>query len=299
MNFEALFTRIDSHERRQDGQPRLMQFSYGEDAHWIYDSKSEVRVFSRMEAVQAHYARLQMSGESMWDDSLIAQEAVCLFYRDREELDKGDYALIKSLERSYRGKGKWPQLRVVYPYCVPWTLKEEHIDLLCAALEAMQNGAAQEVDARTIVPMPLPLKPAKLTNEMVAARFKRLPASDDVWDVTVQAFPFPTQSDEENGAPTCPMMGMVVEENADEVVCLTIETASKPNCADVLAQEILVEGVKRGNKPCLVRFASEKAEMALGGVFEALGIRTELQPELPQLQEAFLSLMQFSAGEEE
>ena len=48
-----------------------------------------------------------------------------------------------------------------------------------------------------------------------------------------------------------------------------------------------------------MRFASEKAEMALGGVFEALGIRTELQPDLPQLQEAFLSLMQFSAGEEE
>ena len=167
------------------------------------------------------------------------------------------------------------------------------------AMEAMQNGAAQEVDVSTIVPMPLPLKPAKLTNEMVTARFKRLPASDDVWDITVQAFPFPTQSDVENGAPTCPMMGMVVEENADEVVCLTIETASKPNCTDVLAQEILVEGIKRGNKPRFVRFASEKAAMALGGVFEALGIRTELQPELPQLQEAFLSLMQFSAGEEE
>lgn len=298
MDFEALFARIDHHVRLADGQVRVMEYDGGDAKRWVLEDKDNVRVFLFREALAAYFDLCGVRTEERWDDRMLVQDFVTLTYADRDELDKEDYALIKELGRGYRGKKKWPQLRRMRPYRVPWDLSEEDIAELCAALDVLNGGAeGRELAKNSVKPAPLQMPEAQLNNELLTARFKRLEASDTVWDVTVQAFPFPTHSEEEMGAPCCPLMLLAVDEKTDQVLCLAVESTDKPECTRILAQEMLTEGIKGGVRPRLVRCANRQAMHVLGGLFEELGVRTELQPDLPQLAEAFESLLNFAGAE--
>lgn len=298
MNYEELFERMDRHARLGEGAVRVMEYEHSGEKRRVLEERDNVRVFLTHEALAAYLDLCGVRAEERWDDRMLVQDYIALAYADRDELDKEDYALIKELGRSYRGKKKWPQLRRVRPYRVPWDLSEEDIAELCAALDVL-NGSAQGTDVteENIDAAPMTMPEAQLNNEMITARFKRLEASDTVWDVTVQAFPFPTHGEEETGAPCCPLMLMAVDEKTDQVLCLAVETADKPECTSILAQEMLTEGIKGGVRPRLVRCANKQAMQVLRGMFEALGVRVELQPMLPQLAEAFDSLLNFAGGE--
>ena len=106
-------------------------------------------------------------------------------------------------------------------------------------------------------------------------------------------------SDEENGAPCCPLMLLAVDEPSDQVICLSVSPVSEKNYAETLAQDLMTEAVKRGRKPRIVRFANEKAEQLLGGLFEEMGIASEREYRLPQLKDAFESLLRFASGDAE
>lgn len=297
MNYEEVFERIDRHVRLKAGM-RLVRFDCDGADCWILETPDAVQVFSGMPSLKAHYALMEKPMLTIWDDDPVAQDCIRLAYVDRDELDKADYALIKDLGRSYRGKKKWPQLRRLKPYMVPWGLNGQDCGLLCAALDALQSDA-QEMDAGEIEPMPLPVPSAEVTNELLLTRFDRLQRTPDQWDITVQAFPFPIGSDEENGAPCCPLMLLAVDEPSDQVICISVSPVSEADYAMTLAQDLLTEAIKRGRRPGLVRFANAKAEQLLGGLFEEMGIEAERKAELPQLKDAFESLLRFAGGDAE
>ena len=298
MNYEELFSRIDRHMRVAEGQVRVMEYEHQGEKRWVLEERDCVRVYLYKDALLAFLDLSNAQTESLWDDRMLVQDCIMLNYADRDELDKEDYALIKSLERGYRGKKKWPQLRRVRPYRVPWNLSVADVQELGAALDVLNGIAAgMEVNADSLEPVPMRMPAAEINNELLAARFKRLEPSDTAWDVTVQAFPFPTRNEEDMlSAPVCPLMLMAVDEKTDQVLCLAVETTDKPECTRILAQELIAEGMKTGVRPRLVRCANAQALHVLGGVFETLGVKTELQPEVPQLAEAFESLLNFAGN---
>lgn len=298
MNYEELFLRIDRHKRVAEGQVRVMEYERQGEKRWVCEEKDHVQVFLYKEAMLAYLDLYFGQEQGQWDDRMLVQDCIVLMYSDRDELDKEDYALIKSLERGYRGKKKWPQLRRARPYRVPWGLSVEDVQELGAALDVLRGDAeGTEIAADSFEPAPLHMPAAELNNELLVARFKRLEPSDTVWDVTVQAFPFPSRKDgDEFSAPYCPLMLMAVDEKTDQVLCLAVETTDKPDCTRILAQELIAEGMKTGVRPRLVRCANAQAKNVLDGVFAALGVKTELQPDVPQLAEAFESLLNFAGN---
>lgn len=297
MFYEEVFERIDRHARLKEGA-RLLRFEQEGAEGWIRETPETVHVFASEQGLKAHLELMNKVQPVMWEDGPVVQDCIQLAYVDRDELDKADYALIKEMGRSYRGRKKWPQMRRYRPYLVPWGLNEQDCTLLCAALDALR-GDVQELEEESVVPEAMPLTAAEVSNELLKSRFARMQATPDAWDITVQAFPFPMGSDEENGAPCCPLMLLAVDEPSDQVICLSVSPVSEKNYAETLAQDLMAEAVKRGRKPRIVRFANAKAEQLLGGLFEEMGIASEREYRLPQLKDAFESLLRFASGDAE
>ena len=234
---------------------------------------------------------------------------------DREDLDRDDYALIRSLGLRYRGRGQWPRLRRLRPGRVPWYLEKEDKELLADALTAacaLAEGerlclpgdrlAVAREDGVVWEPMDFSPAPpdypaADIQDEMLLARLKRQQKRSTAWDVTVQAFPYPTES-EDGGAPVCPQMLLLVDEDADQVLDMGVtndyDGAGYRRLSDTFVTQIQEQG-----RPMRLRCANARALGLLEGVCQKAGIPIELQANLPQLKEAFDSLLRFSGGEGE
>lgn len=62
------------------------------------------------------------------------QRSILVSYSNRDELDKEDYRLIKSLDLKYRGKKQWPLFRSFEPGYYPWFLDRAEVELLIAII---------------------------------------------------------------------------------------------------------------------------------------------------------------------
>ncbi len=70
-------------------------------------------------------------------DALNTTDAVSATLADREELDKEDRDVIRSLGLRYRGRGRWPLFRSYKPGYFPWLLEADDAVLLATALRGM------------------------------------------------------------------------------------------------------------------------------------------------------------------
>lgn len=296
MNYEELFARIDTFKQLKLQKEKVFALDADGRTHYVCADAHGVNVFPDQQALGLYHTLSAAHGEmGMWDDSTLRQDCIRLSLTDRDGLDKQDYALIKELGRTYRGRGQWPQLRRLRPYCLPWQLDEADCALLGRALEAVQDAACISVSGKMEEAGDAPVH---LRDEMLLARLKNLPCKDQRWDVTIQAFPFPA-GDEEGGAPYFPMMLMAVDEQSDTVLHVGLEDCRKTDGMEKLVLGFAAEMIGHGARPGSLLCANARAFAVLGELFEKLGVKSKVQPQLPQLEEALMSLVNFPANEQE
>ncbi len=256
------------------------------------------------------YAQECMRAGDGWDDAPLLMCGALVQMCDREDLDRDDYALIKSLGLRYRGRGQWPRLRRLRPGRVPWYLEEEDRELLAAALDAAcalaeggrlclpedelavvaEDGLRWE--AMEIAPAP-PLYPvADIPDEMMLARLKKQPKRSAAWEVTVQAFPYPADSGD-GGAPVCPQMLLMVDEETDQVLDICVTNDYQGEGYRRLSDAFLTQIQKRG-RPMRLRCANIRALSLMEDICRKTGVPAELCANLPQLKEAFESLLRLT-----
>lgn len=63
------------------------------------------------------------------------QRTLLLSFEDRENLEKEDYALVKTYGVPFRGRRSWPQFRSLMPGYYPWLMDDEEARLMLVALE--------------------------------------------------------------------------------------------------------------------------------------------------------------------
>lgn len=68
------------------------------------------------------------------DELIYEQKSILVSFSNRDELDKEDYRLIKSLDLKYRGKKQWPLFRSFVPGYYPWSLDRAEVELLIAII---------------------------------------------------------------------------------------------------------------------------------------------------------------------
>jgi len=72
-------------------------------------------------------------------DFLFIHRCLMADFHDREELDKADRDVIRSLGLKFRGRNAWPQFRSYLPGYFPWYLTESEARFLAIALEQALN----------------------------------------------------------------------------------------------------------------------------------------------------------------
>lgn len=71
------------------------------------------------------------------DDFFYQLDSLCVYYVNRDELEKSDYELIKEQELSFRGEHNWIQFRSYKPGFVPWHPDVEDTKTLILVLQQM------------------------------------------------------------------------------------------------------------------------------------------------------------------
>ena len=76
-------------------------------------------------------------------------DAMALYWGDREELAPVDRKVIKSLGRSYRGRGEWPYFREFSPGLYPWYFTATDAEAAGEALEQVHEGIKDVLDSHS------------------------------------------------------------------------------------------------------------------------------------------------------
>lgn len=79
-----------------------------------------------------HLTQSQLLADPM--EIIHIQRSLLISFCDRQELEKEDYELIKSLGLSFRGKKQWPLLRSMIPGYYPWSLDQKEVRFLTNVL---------------------------------------------------------------------------------------------------------------------------------------------------------------------
>lgn len=316
MTEKLLFEQIDLYKKRRYADERMVFALDGGEQRAFVVLNEGVMLYQNEQDYSIGVCVERTADEnSSWDDSLLLAQGILLEFCDRQDLDKEDYALIKSLERSYRGRGQWPRLRKLHANRVPWYLAQEDVQAMTQALRAanhvLQNGELSRAQgdclavvtptgdgfALTTQPIAPPIPDgidhpaADIDDEMFLARLKRMPKHQSVWDVTVQAFPYPTDAGD-GGAPVYPQMMMLVDESSDTVLDLVVTNQEGGNGAKELLVPLSEQIIELG-RPRLIRCANDKSTRLIQLLCQGAGIPIERTDRLPLLKEAFDSLLSF------
>lgn len=85
-------------------------------------------------------------------DIIFEQHALFVSFSNRDELEKEDYQLIKSLDLKYRGKKQWPLFRSYVPGLYPWWLNKKEVGLLTEILPQVINICLQMKEHPSLIP---------------------------------------------------------------------------------------------------------------------------------------------------
>lgn len=77
------------------------------------------------------------------EEDVLAQRSLLFSLSDRDELEKVDYTLIKSLGLGFRGKNQWPLFRSYKPGYFPWVIDQDEVRILTGVLEQINEVFGQ------------------------------------------------------------------------------------------------------------------------------------------------------------
>ncbi|MEM1324919.1 MAG: hypothetical protein AAGI23_03140 [Bacteroidota bacterium] len=99
-----------------------------------------LNVYKGVEGLDSYIGILE---SSPYDNPLFTQRAIALAFEDRANLTKEDYAHIKQLGLSFRGKNNWIQFLDYTPGKHPWVMAAEDVDTMMIVLEQSMEVAKQ------------------------------------------------------------------------------------------------------------------------------------------------------------
>ena len=197
-------------------------------------------------------------------EALNTTDAVSATLADREELDKEERDVIRSLGLRYRGRGRWPLFRAYEPGWLPWRLEHDEPVMLAAALRCItsltvavrQGDLSLDDEDRSdlfltmsfrsgrwhgrwdYVPVPLSPSVADYADadrlEQFAQSARR---SDTVWELGMYYLLAPLW-EEKGKRPHLPVCAMLVHADTGYVGS---ELLTQPRASDADRQELLVK----------------------------------------------------------
>ena len=242
-------------------------------------------------------------------DALNTTDAVSATLGDREELDKEDRDVIRSLGLRYRGRGRWPLFRSYVPGYFPWLLEADDAVLLAAALRGMSSlteavtrrdvSLDYEEDTNLFLTLsstegkwqsrwdqifaPLPTPAAAYQD---VERLERLAStalrSQTTWELGMYYLPAPL-FEERRARPHLPVCAMLVESESGYVLT---ELFTQPGASDNDRQELLVNILESmPGLPVDIVVNTPRLEQMVESVTGPLGINVSID-ETPALWSA-------------
>jgi hypothetical protein len=255
------------------------------------------------------------------EDIEFSQHCYMLSFDNRDELSPQEYKLIKQLGYKFRGAHSWPTFRLYEPGFVPWPIdQQEQVNFLTIAIEqativadqfkdnpdALIEGEDERFLTRVadlssgdrvwsdqwLEPQfddsePLPL--ADPLDELHLAKVKKMvKGGAGIWEIDCFYAPVPV---DEGGRPFYPMMYLIVEQATGQI--LQTKLCDKTRIANELTAGLLNLIEQTGAVPSEIWAVNEKVFMYTSQLLKVFGLQAFLTPELPSLQEARSSMMEF------
>ena len=263
-------------------------------------------------------------------DAMLETSQLQLSFEYRDYLAPADMQIIKELKLKFRGSQAWPCFRGFLPGQFPWQVDSDELRLLTLALEQVLAVAPRfkdDVDGlnhltnlgmeehifllrtplgqtessewqESMVKIEQPAAP-EITPELNAdllERAKHLPVVANELEVDIRMLPSPVQ-EHPGERPFFPSVLLVIERDGGAVFGCEI-MAPVPTLATVhlrAAGALLAMLVKQNIRPEKLHVRTAQTASLLRGLCENLDIRLTVRPSLPRLEDAFTSLLRFSA----
>ncbi|MFD1178438.1 DUF6930 domain-containing protein [Paenibacillus puldeungensis] len=264
---------------------------------------------------------LQMlNGDLTEVDPLFIQHCYMLSFDNRDDLYPEEYAQIKQLGLSYRGRNAWPTFRLYEPGYVPWPLtKQEDVTLLTDVImqsmevslsyrknpDALLEGEHQSFLVRipdksagdnsstwtSVWLKPEPDEPKAFHSKMMLDEIRMAKAKRavqhivGVWEVDSFFVPMPIH---EEGRPFYPKMNLIADEASSQILHhgLTKQQEASPNLAEGLLKLIEEHKVV----PSLLVSTNSKVLDELKPVIAGFGIHTQTVQETPSIEQFLQSM---------
>jgi hypothetical protein len=235
-------------------------------------------------------------------------------FEDRQELESGDLALIRSTGMKFRGRNAWPQFRSHRRGWYPWLLDRREVEVLtevmqqaiavCARLRDEPNLLSpprpgeqfvreeQEdrgwVDRWMVPEPPEPTRyPVVILGEDEAATLRSL-AFDRVgtWEADLFYAPTPTRENRDD-RPYYPVASAWADQRSGVILCLDLQPAADDpdRWVSALVGQLLAQARKHHRVPEEIRVRRSSVKTALAQVSEILGCRLTVARRLPAMQE--------------
>lgn len=264
---------------------------------------------------------LQMlNGDLMDVDPLFIQHCYMLSFDNREDLYPEEYAQMKQLGLSYRGRNAWPTFRLYEPGYVPWPLNksEDVVFLTHVILQAIEVSLSYRAKPDVLLEWngqiylvripeksavasrwnwtskwlkPEPDQPKEVHSKMLLDEIRMAKAKRavqhvvGVWEVDSFFVPMPIH---EEGRPFYPKMNLIADEASGQILHhgLTKQQEASPNLAEGLLKLIEEHKVV----PSLLVSANSKVLDELKPVIAGFGIHTQTVQETPSIEHFLQSI---------
>ena len=261
------------------------------------------------------------------DDDEILFGFPCLLasFEDRQGLEAGDLALIRSLGLTFRGRNSWPQFKSHQRGWYPWRLEGSEVafltdvlrqaSMVCSRLrfepDLLTQPHAQELLVRVIaengdwvdrwmkpVPLPSVASPEPTIDEHEVAELKALISRrEGILEADLFYVPTPTRENK-NERPYYPVAMVWADQRSGLV--LAMELLSQANDPDLKAQALtarLLALVKEHAWiPQAIHVSRPALATALSGAAGILGCELLVSKHLPAMEELKESLFSRFAG---
>lgn len=243
------------------------------------------------------------------DDIFTVQNCLMAAFVDRDELDKADLAVVKTLGLKFRGAQAWPEFRSHLPGYAPWMLTAEEALFLteallcvCAIAKKIENdGLDLRARARHVLThvlkdggnfeskwephpayRPQPLPPLALDADALARAKAKADKRDAPWEAAV--FFAPTVISDKD-RPYFPRMALAVHQPSGMVFPPNLGSPlDHPH--QLLAQTLLTTGAAVGAVPGQLHVKNADLAEALAPLGAALAMPILVKKRLPALEEA-------------
>ena len=254
-------------------------------------------------------------------EMVLAIRQLQLSFEDRDDLDKDDIELIRTLQRKYRGKQAWPAFRSFLPGYLPWQIDASEASLLIYALEqtidvvtrAMKDvslleppdndtylirvpkvidGALIWEDQLIAVQPPKPAEYAVPIRSDLLEQMKKLPKRKKS-SFEMEFFPLPQPVADESGRPYLPTVLLAVDDNSGMILINEMIPPAVGLIETILqVPQALAKGlVKLGYVPGVIKVQNPMAAEMAKFLQDATGWKVKQQNELKMLNSALNFLM--------